>query len=184
MLAALAVEWALLLLRATIAMAFGIVVLIWPAITPVSMVAIVLLFGAYAVADGLVALLMARGMKGLPGFGSLLFEGLVRAGTGVLAFTSPAALALALRGVFGVWALLSGVAALSAAAALRRDLAGEWPLPFAGSLSVLFGALLLLGAGRVLEIPWVIGPYSLLYGFTLLALALRLRQLAFEIARP
>src|ERR1700686_5071868 len=35
-----------------------------------------------------------------------------------------------------------------------------------------------------LEISWVIGPYSLLYGFTLLALALRLRQLAFEIAQP
>jgi uncharacterized membrane protein HdeD (DUF308 family) len=184
MLAALAVNWVLLLLRSAIAMTFGVVVLVWPGLTPVSVVGMVLLFGAYAVADGIVAMLMARSVKGLPGFGSLLFEAVVRMGTGVLAFASPASMALALRSVFGVWALLSGIAALSAAVALRRDLTGEWPLPVAGALSVFFGALLLLEAGLFLEIPWVIGPYSVLYGFTLLALALRLRQLAFEIAYP
>jgi uncharacterized membrane protein HdeD (DUF308 family) len=184
MLAALAVNWALLLLRSAIAIVFGIVVLVWPGLTPVSIVGVVLLFGAYAVVDGIVAMLLARSVKGLPGFGSLLFEAVVRTGTGVLAFASPVSTALALRGVFGVWALLSGIAALTAAVALRRDLAGEWPLPVAGSLSVFFGAMLVLGGGRYLEIPWVMGPYSLLYGFTLMALALRLRQLAFEVAHP
>jgi uncharacterized membrane protein HdeD (DUF308 family) len=182
MLAALAVNWVFLLLRSAIAMIFGVVVLVWPGLVPVSIIKIALLFGAYAVADGIVAIWVARSVKSLPGFGSLLFEAVVRIGTGVLAFAAPASMALALRSVFGVWALLSGIAALSAAAALRRDMTGEWPLPAAGSLSVFLGALLVLGAGRYLEIPWVIGPYSLLYGFTLLALALRLRQLAFEIA--
>jgi uncharacterized membrane protein HdeD (DUF308 family) len=184
MLAALAVNWAFLLLRSAIAMIFGVVVLVWPGLIPVGLVGIVLLFGAYAVADGIVAMLVARSVKGLPGFGSLLFEAVGRIGTGVLAFALPAFMALAVRSVFGVWALLSGIAALSAAVALRKDLTGEWPLPVAGAFSVLFGALLALGAGRFLEIPWVIGPYSVLYGFTLLALALRLRQLAFEIAYP
>jgi uncharacterized membrane protein HdeD (DUF308 family) len=184
MLAALAVNWALLLLRSAIAMIFGVVVLVWPGPSPVRSVGIVLLFGAYALADGLVALLIARSVKGLPGFGSLLFEAVVRMGTGVLAFASPASIALALRGVFGMWALLSGLAALAAAVALRKDMTGEWPLPLVGAFSLFFGATLVLGAGRYVEIPWVIGPYSLLYGFTLLALALRLRQLAFEIAHP
>lgn len=34
----------------------------------------------------------------------------------------------------------------------------------------------------VLAEQWVIGPYAILFGFTLLVLALRLRQLAYEIA--
>lgn len=183
MLAALALEWFLLLLRSVIAVAFGIAVLISVAIAPGRLVPLVFLFGGYAVSDGIVALFLARSVKGLRGFGSLLFEAVVRIGTGVFAVASPAMTALALRSVFGVWAILSGAAALWAAAALRRDLAAEWPLPFAGALSVFCGAMLVLGAGRLVEIPWVIGPYSLLYGFTLMALALRLRQLAFEIAR-
>jgi uncharacterized membrane protein HdeD (DUF308 family) len=182
-LAALAIEWFLLLLRSVIAVAFGIAVLVTAAIIPGRLVPLVLLFGGYAVLDGIVALLLARSVNGLRGFGSLLFEALVRTATGVVAITAPAATALALRSVFGVWAILSGIAALWAASALRRDLTGEWPLPFAGAVSVFCGAMLVLGAGRYVETSWIMGPYSLLYGFTLMMLALRLRQLAFEIAR-
>jgi uncharacterized membrane protein HdeD (DUF308 family) len=108
MLAALAAEWPLLMARSTIAMIFGIVALVWPGLT---VLRIVLWFGGYALADGIIAMLMARGVKGRPGFGSLLFEGVVRAGAGLLAFTSPGATALALPTVFGVWAVLSGAAA-------------------------------------------------------------------------
>jgi uncharacterized membrane protein HdeD (DUF308 family) len=177
MLAALAVNWAFLLLRVVIAALFGIVAISWPGLTSKGLA---LLFGAYALSDGILALILAIGVKGLPGFGSLLFEAVVRLGVGIAAVVSPAATALALVDVFAVWALLSGAAAIGAAIALKRDMAGEWPLPFVGSLSLLCGTLLLaVGAP---ELKWVVGSYSILFALTLLALTSRLRQLAAEIA--
>jgi hypothetical protein len=41
--------------------------------------------------------------------------------------------------------------------------------------------LIIFGPAPPPDLPWVIGPYALLFGLTLLALALRLRQLAEEM---
>lgn len=177
MLAALAVNWAFLLLRAVIALLFGAVAILWPDHRLMSMV---LLFGAYALSDGVLALIVALNVKGHSGFGSLLFEAIVRLGVGVFAFVAPYLTALALMNVFAAWAILSGVAAIAAAVALSRDLVGEWPLPFAGAVSIVAGVFLLVRPGS-LEPAWVFGPYTVLFGMTLLALTQRLRQLAREI---
>ena len=177
MLPTLAVNWVFLLLRAIVAALFGIAVLSWP--VPAT-TALVLLFAAYAAVDGALALILALGAKGVPGFGSLLFEALVRIGVAAAAFASPARVALALTQVFAAWALLSGIAALAVAFASRRDLSGAWPLPLAGAVSVLCGVLLMtIGAP---DLRWVAGPFALLFASTLLALALRFRQFAEEMA--
>jgi uncharacterized membrane protein HdeD (DUF308 family) len=178
MLAALAVNWPFLILRAAIAVLFAVAALSWPVVPSIGMV---LLFGAYALADGFLALVVALTLRGLPGFGGTLLEALVRIAAGVVAFANPALTALMLRQVFAVWAILSGVAALVTARALARDLSGEWPLPLAGAMSVISGAMLMLGVAPP-ELPWVLGPYALLFAATLLVLALRLRQLAEEMA--
>jgi len=179
MLAALAVNWAFLMLRSVIAMMFGLIALVWPGLTSMGLV---MLFGAYALTDGALALIVALSVSGASGFGSLLFEALVRIGVGIFAFIAPGHTALAMPGIFAAWAVLSGLAAMAVAMALRRDLAGEWPLPVAGALSVLFGVLLAAGPARAVTMDWVFGPYAFLFGLTLLALTLRLRQLAAEIA--
>jgi uncharacterized membrane protein HdeD (DUF308 family) len=177
MLPGLAVNWVFLLLRAIVAVLFGVAVLVWP-VPPVR--ALVMLFAAYAAADGVLALVLALSVKGVPGFGSLLFEALVRLGVAIFAFASPARAALALDEVFAAWAFLSGLAAITVAVALRRDLSGEWPLPLAGAVSVLCGVLLVtVGAP---DPRWVAGPSALLFALTLVALALRFRQLAEEVA--
>jgi uncharacterized membrane protein HdeD (DUF308 family) len=178
MLEALALNWPFLLFRAVIGLLFGLVALTWPDLTVSGLVP---LFGAYALSDGLLALLLALGVRGRPGFGSLLFEAIVRLAVGIVAFVSPGIVALTLVEVFAAWAILSGSAAISAAIALRRELTGEWPLPFAGFLSLVFGVLLLV-PGPPPDLDWVFGPYAMLFGMTLLALALRLRKLAEEIA--
>jgi hypothetical protein len=71
MFGALAVNWVFLVLRASIAMMFGTIAVVWPGLTSVGLV---LLFGAYVLSDGVLALCVALSVKGLPGFGSLLFE--------------------------------------------------------------------------------------------------------------
>jgi len=178
MFAALALNWPFLALRAAVAAIFGMAAILLPAIT---LRGLVMLFGAYAAVDGALALVAALASRGVPGFGRLLLEALVRIGVGFFAFLAPGFTALALTRIFAVWAVASGVAAIAVALGLRRDLSGEWPLPLAGAMSVLLG-LLLVALPATPDLNWVIGPYALLFGFTLLALALRLRQLAFEIA--
>src|SRR4051812_36862992 len=96
MLAALAINWAFLVLRVAIAVVFGVIVLVG---TELRSTGLVFLFGTYVLSDGALALLVALRVQGAPGFGSLLFEALVRLGMGILAFASPRWTALALANV-------------------------------------------------------------------------------------
>jgi uncharacterized membrane protein HdeD (DUF308 family) len=179
MLAALAKNWGWLFLRAVLAAAYGITVFAWPGMT---MVGFVFLFGLYAIFDGMVALAIAIDVKALEGFGSLLFEALVRIGGGLVALGEPAVL-ISFPRFFAVWAIMTGVAEAVVAIVLRRELSGEWPLPFAGAVSVVIALLMLtttIGAG-VPGLTWLVGPYAILFGVTLLAFTRRLHQLAQEI---
>ena len=74
-----------------------------------------MLFGACAAVDGVLALIVAFNVKGLPGFGSLLFEALVRLGVAMCAVAAPGRTALSLDAVFAAWAIASGVAAIAVA---------------------------------------------------------------------
>jgi uncharacterized membrane protein HdeD (DUF308 family) len=180
MLAALAPDWGLLLFRASIALVFGTIALAWPQPTPI---AFALFFGAYAAIDAIVALTIAVGAKGLPGFGSLVFEGVVRLGTGLAALVLSGHVALALPAFLAVWAGLSGIAHISTAIVLRRELAGEWPLPTVGGLSLLVAVLLMTRPrAGIPSVAALVGPYTMLFGLALLVLALRLRHLALEMA--
>jgi uncharacterized membrane protein HdeD (DUF308 family) len=163
--------------RAAVAGLFGLAALMWPRI---SLGQLAMLFGAYAALDGALALVVALNVKGVRGFGSLLCEAIVRLGVAVFAFASPARLALAFPLVFSAWAIASGIAAIAVAVALHQDLARDWPLPFAGIVSVLSG-ILALTAGAP-DPRWVFGPYTLLFGWTMLALSLRLRRRARRMA--
>jgi uncharacterized membrane protein HdeD (DUF308 family) len=179
MLEALARNWSWLLFRAVLAVAYGIAVFAWSNMT---LVGFVYLFGLYAVCDGIVSLAIALDVKALPGFGSLLFESLVRIAGGFVAMGEPAILITFPRFIAG-WSILTGIAEGIVAFVLRRELTGEWPLPFAGAVSILIAILILVTPGPigVPALRWLLGPYSIIFGVTLFALARRLRQLAEEM---
>lgn len=179
MLEALARNWSWLLFRAILAASYGIAAFGWPDIT---LDGFVYVFGLYAVLDGMVALAIALDVKTLRGFGSLLFEALVRIGGGLVAMGEPGII-LAFPRFLAGWAIMTGMAEALAAIVLRRELAGEWPLPVAGTLSIVVAVLLLVMPMNVdgPALRWLVGPYAMIFGVTLLALARRLRQLAQEI---
>jgi uncharacterized membrane protein HdeD (DUF308 family) len=179
MIEALAKNWGWLLFRAILAASYGMAAFAWPEMT---LDGFVYLFGLYAMLDGMVALAIAMDVKALRGFGAMLFEALVRIGGGILAMGEPDVIVAFPRFLAG-WAILTGVAEAVVALVLRRELAGEWPLPFAGAISILVGVLLLLMPVTVdvSALRWLVGPYAIIFGVTFVAFARRLHQLAQEM---
>ncbi len=168
-------NWWLLALRGLAAVIFGILAFIWPAMT---LLVLVYLFGAYALANGILALVAAfRAPKGYPRFGSLIFDGIISIGAGVVAFARPGITALALLILIAIWAIATGIVEIVSAVRLRREISHEWLLILAGIVSVLFGVVLLAqpGAGA-LVLVWWIGAFAIVFGILLVSLAFRMRR--------
>jgi len=180
MLTALAIDSGWLQLRGAMAMAFGLAVLLWPGLR---LETLVMLFGAYALLDGVTALAIATSVASLGGVGVLVFEGLVRVCAGFSAFAYPETV-VTLPRFIAACAALTGIAEFAVAGVLRRELTGEWPLPFAGVLSMVIAVLLAWSPADVdaTAVRWLVGPYGLIFGTALVVLARRLRQLAQEMA--
>jgi uncharacterized membrane protein HdeD (DUF308 family) len=173
--------WWAIALRGAVAILFGVLAFAWPGVT---LSALVLLFGAYAVVDGVAAIVM-----GIKEYGererwwATLLGGIVSVGAGVLTFMMPGITALALLTLIAVWAILRGIFEIVAAVRLRHVIEGEWLMGLAGALSIAFGLFMILrpGAGA-LAVVWWIGAYAVAVGIMLVALGFRARGLAHRAA--
>jgi uncharacterized membrane protein HdeD (DUF308 family) len=181
MLAMLAAHWPLLLIRGIVAALFGMVALAWPGLT---LAGLVLCFGAYAFADGVLVLIVAVAGRRLPWFPGLLIAGIAGIAIGLATVLYPGITAVMLLAFIAAWAIVTGIASIATAVALRREMSGEWPLPVAGILLLLLGVFLLINPmAGALAVAWAIGLCTVLVGITLTALATRMRHLLQEIAR-
>ena len=173
MVTTLAQNWWTLVLRGVAAVIFGILAYVWPSIT---FTVLVLFFGAYALWDGVFALIAAfrtQAERRWP----LVLEGLVGIAAGVLTFIWPGAATLALLIIIGAWAFVTGIFEIVAAIRLREEIEGEWLLLISGLLSVLFGiALAIWPAAGLVAVTWLIGAYSIIFGILLMVLGFRLRN--------
>jgi uncharacterized membrane protein HdeD (DUF308 family) len=170
----LARNWWVLALRGALAVLFGIVAIMWPGAT---IAAFVLLFGAFALVDGVLSL--AGAVRPEPGQsrGVLIAFGLISLLAGVAVLALPGPSTLALIWVTAAWAVMVGVSAIAAAIALRKVIRGEWMLAAFGVLSLALGVFLV---ARPIEgavgLMWAVGAYAIMAGATLLALGFRLRS--------
>jgi uncharacterized membrane protein HdeD (DUF308 family) len=174
MLHALARNWWLLLLRGIAALVFGVLTFAWPGVT---LLTLVLFYGAFALADGVLAVAAAV-MGGAPApRWWLAVVGLLGIAAGVLTFMWPGITGLLLLFFIAGWAIASGVMQIVGAIRLRHEIDNEWWLVAGGVVSVLFGMLLLLqpGAGA-LALIFVIGAYALIEGIILVMFSLKLRK--------
>ena len=170
----LARNWGAIAIRGVAAILFGVLTFVVPGLT---LTALVLLFGAYALVDGMFNIIAAvRRRAGDPPWWLLLLEGIVGVTAGVVTFVLPALTAATLVYIIAAWAIVTGVLEIVAAIRLRKEVKGEWLLILNGALSLLFGAVLLAlpGAG-LLVIVWWIGAYAIVFGILLIALAFKLR---------
>ncbi len=174
--------WWVLAIRGGLAVLFGILAILMPG---AALAALVTLFGAYALVDGVVALLTAARFTHTDDrWGLLVIEGVVGVIVGIVSFAHPATTALLLAYLVAAWAILTGVIEIAAALRLRRVIAGEWALAALGVVSVLLGIGMLAAPGAGLAtIVWMIGVYALIAGLGLLSLAWRLRRMNMDHER-
>lgn len=163
-------NWWVFLIQGILAVLFGILTFVYPLS---SLLTLVMLYGAFVLADGIFALWGAFSAKswwlGLYGVLGIL--------VGIYALAQPGAAALALLMFVAIVAIVRGVMEIVTAIQLRKEVQGEWALILAGVLSVLFGVLILArpGAGA-LSVAWIIGTYAVFLGILYIILSFRVRS--------
>jgi uncharacterized membrane protein HdeD (DUF308 family) len=180
--ARLARNWWAIALRGVFAILFGVIALLLPTVT---LAALVLLFAAYMVADGILAIIAAVGAaRRHERWGWLVFEGIADLIAGAIAFVWPLITIVAFVFLMGAWAIVTG--GLLTAAAFRLHVAhGRWLMVLGGVVSLIWGVLLILWplAGAVV-LTWWMAAYALFFGVALLVLAFRLRKRRYDLAAP
>jgi uncharacterized membrane protein HdeD (DUF308 family) len=160
-----------------LAVIFGIVALAWPGITFESLV---LVFGAFALVDGLFALALGLWAAGADeDWWPMVLTGIVGIAIGVLTFTRPTDMALALVYAVGIWALVTGLLEIVAAIQLRKFISTEWLMAVGGVLSIVFGVLVLAQpVTAAIAITYLFGVYAILSGVSEVGFGMRLHGLA------
>ena len=180
---ALVQNWWLFTLRGILAIVFGLLALIFPGPT---MLSLVILFSAYMLVDGIFGIISAvRAIRRKEDrWGLLIFEGLIDIAVGILAFLWPGITVVAFVLLVGAWAIVTG--AVMTAAGFRLNVShGRWWLVLSGLLSLGFGTLLviipLIGA---VVLTWWIGAYALAFGVALVIFSFKLRSRQHEGVSP
>jgi len=167
--------WWTFVLRGIFAIIFGVLAWVWPGVT---LMVLVIFFGAYAFVDGILLLINAfGGWSRKQDHWLLLLEGLVGVGIGIITFFKPGVTAIALVFYIAVWSIATGVLEISAAMELRKEVHSEGWMVLSGVASIVFGVLLVIfpGAGA-LGLTWLIAAYAIVFGVLLIGLGLKVKS--------
>lgn len=167
-------NWWMMAGRGVLAVLFGAAIAVWR--VPVFH-AVIVSFGTYAIADGILAIASALRaarprMVGWP----IALEGVISVVLGILAIVWPF-LPRPMIGVLVAWGVLTGICEIVAAVRLPRNLAAHW-LVATGGASSIFLALVVLalphaGSDRV---ALALGAYAIVFGIVVLMASLRFRR--------
>jgi uncharacterized membrane protein HdeD (DUF308 family) len=168
-------NWWVLALRGVLAVLFGLLAFIAPVAT---LTVLVLFWGAFALVDGIFAIIAAFRVAGGRGRWWLIIEGVLGILAGIVTFLYPGLTALVLLYIIAFWAILIGIMRIVTAISLRREIQNEWLMILGGALTVIFGILLIVLPGPgLLSLTWLIGIWALIFGIALIALAFRVRNM-------
>jgi uncharacterized membrane protein HdeD (DUF308 family) len=169
-------RWALIA-RGVLSIIWGIIALVVPGI---ALLAFIYVFAAYALIDGIVAVIWAIQERDIaPHWIALLIEGIAGIIVGILAFAWPGETAIVLLFLVAFWAIITGILEIVTAFVARGGFGHEWLLGIAGIVSVIFGLVLLLNPiAGLLAVLWVVGIYAIVFGVLLIVRAFQSRGAA------
>ncbi|MGA7356766.1 MAG: HdeD family acid-resistance protein [Candidatus Cybelea sp.] len=172
---AVARTWWLWLIRGLAAIIFGLLAFTWPGLTWIT---IAILFGAYALVDGIFAIVAAvRAVEHQQRWWPFLLEGLVGILIAAITWYDIRITIAALYLTIAAWAFITGILELVAAVQLRKHISNEIWLIIGGIASIAFGVLMLLfpliGAITVI---YIIAAYAIVFGIIMIGFAFRLRS--------
>jgi uncharacterized membrane protein HdeD (DUF308 family) len=171
----LARNWWLLVVRGVAAIAFGVLMVVWPG---ASLAALVVLFGVYAIVEGFTSLGLAF-MKAEGRTGIWIVHAIVGVAAGVLTFIYPGITAIALYAIIASWAIVTGIVEISVASSLRSLGGHVGAVVFAGVVSILFGILLLaLPAAGVVALVSLIAAMAVMSGIAWVTFGVQLHRVA------
>ena len=167
--------WWTYVLRGVLAILFGILAWVYPGLT---ITVLVVIFGAYLIADGASEIYAAFFAKNLTGGGRFVLglAGVATIALGLVVWIWPDVTAEVLMILIGVWALIAGLGAIAFAVRHREEIAHEWLLGLTGLAAAIFGILVIIFPGSgALSLAWLIGVYSIAFGALLVAVGFDLR---------
>jgi len=172
--------WKVAALRGVFAIAFAVVILIWPSI---GLTALIALFGAFALVSGVgtiagaIRIPMERRQRIW-----LVVEGLLGVVVGIVVFVWPDLSALGLLYAIAAWAIAMGIFEIGLAFELPLGGRRVLLLGLGGLLSIAFGVIMFAepGAGAVALLT-LIAAFALVTGITRIAFAIELRRVLGEI---
>jgi uncharacterized membrane protein HdeD (DUF308 family) len=166
-------NWWLVALRGALALIFGILTLAWPGVT---LLALIFLWGVYALVDGVSSIALGAAVRGHRWANVLI--GVVGILAGLVAIMLPGETAVVLLVIIAIWAIIAGVVQIGAGLALRRAMAHAWFLVLTGGLTLALGIVLLLNPGAgALALVTTIAIFAIIWGISLILLGFRLRGL-------
>jgi uncharacterized membrane protein HdeD (DUF308 family) len=166
-------RWALGL-NGLLLIAVGVVVLVWPGI---SLFALTILVGAYALATGVIGLAAALSGAGSGERGWLVVSSLLGIAIGVIVLVWPDISELALLYVIGAYAVALGVLAIGAAFYLPLDGGDTALMVLGGIISILFGIVIFAKPGDgALAVLALIAAFALVTGITELVVAISAKR--------
>jgi uncharacterized membrane protein HdeD (DUF308 family) len=172
--------WKAMAFRGALAIAFAVVILIWPNIGLATLVA---LFGAFALVSGVTTI---AGAFSVPSTGGrrawLVIEGLIGIAVGVAVVVWPDVSALGLLYVIAAWSITLGIIEIALAIDLPLSTERSVLLGLGGVLSIAFGVIMFAhpGAGAVALLA-LVAAFALVTGSIQIALALELRRAGNEV---
>lgn len=174
-------NWWTWLVRGIVAILFGVLAFRWPGD---ALVVVGILFGAYALVDGVFAILATiRAVETHHRWWPLLLEGIVGILIAAITFWDVRITLLALYFTIAAWAFLTGVLEVIAAIHLRAHLANEFWLLVGGAASILFGVLMVwFPLAGALALVWLISAYAIVFGILMIAFSFRLRASSAAVA--
>jgi len=168
-------RWALGL-NGLLAVAVGVVILVCPGI---SLFALTILFGVYALATGVVGLYYSFTAEANGERGWLVFSGLLGIAVGIMVLVWPNISELALLYVIGAYAIVLGIVAVVGAFWLPIDGGDTALLILSGLVSIAFGVVMFAkpGDGALVALS-LIAAFALVTGITELIVAIGGKRLA------